>query len=801
MTALIKKDTQTVVLSSFTRILKTERFIADTARFLKTDELISQLAEALILDGSILLDKRENIAYILCTEEGEHKFYVKTGKGIDNPSISEKDIIFFGYEDRGDKKLKNDSSFIPLLESSTISFTVKETGAPLAKEFNKIYSIFNSDTVNFPLLSPDQLRIIETEDKNVLVQGVAGSGKTNVCIDKIIHSACREYAGRVLYTTFSRGLLTDTKDKLELFKNNILLFAEKLKYDKVIFTDDHHKKAVENKLGVFFNVEDDEIYSKILRIAKFIDEKVDFLLIRDFNKSVTFADEDFFYHKFIQSAKANKFLYSKLQRLKSISIEIIYKEIYGFILGKADQNNPFKEISFEEYVNKRTDFLTKTEREIIFQLALDYKKFLAQHNAMDNNGISRQVLKNASTPLYSLSVVDEVQDLTEVNLCMIKGISRKVFAVGDALQMINPSYFSFAYLKRLLYEKEVSAVELKNNYRNTAKINEAINDLSDLNVGRFGTHSFVLKGKSVEEEGKTQTIYIRDKDFAVKTAKEKPDSFTIVTSGLAQKQKLREILSKQEILTVSEIKGLERGTVVLYNILSDNKRFWHELEMAELNKKRADENSVYRYYFNLLYVGISRGRNNLLVVEREEIPYFKEFFNRRFTRVSTEEGIALLCELVSKIEVDQDELLERIEEFLKYGQYDNARFTAGKLEDEKLRILHRKRTDIFESYVQKGDYRGAGIALWAIGESKEAKKMFERSKDYELIKIVDRCEGEGKEKLDIGIAEFYPELKDNPIAKKLIMDTLHEDINTFNTEIRSAKNTIRQVKEKKNGKK
>ncbi len=801
MVTVINKNTQTIVLSSFTRILKTERFIADTARFLKVDELISQLAEGLILNGKIFNENSVNSAYIVTTNKGGHTFYLCIGKGLDNKSVAEKDIIFYAYEDQGNKKHKNDSSFIPLIESDIITFSVKPTGMPQAKDFNKIYSIYNSDNVNFPLLSPDQLKIIETENKNLIVQGVAGSGKTNVCIDKIIYSACREYSGKVLYTTFSRGLLTDTKDKLDLFKKNILNFATKLKENKVVFTDNHHKKAVENKLGIFFNVEDEEIYSKILRIAKFLEEKVDFMLIRDFNKNLPFADENFFYHKFLQSAKSNKFIYSKLQRLKSVSVEIIYKEIYGYILGKADPQNPFKEISLDEYVNKRTDFLSKTEREIIYQLSLDYKKFLSQNNAIDNNGISRYVLNNITAPLYSLSVIDEVQDLTEVNLCMIKGISRKVFAVGDALQMINPSYFSFAYLKRLLYEKEVSAVELKNNYRNTAKINDAINDLSDLNVGRFGTHSFVLKGKSIEEAGKTRTVYIRDKDFAPKTAKEKPDSFTVVVSSLTQKQALREILSKQEILTVSEIKGLERGTVVLYNILSDNKRFWHELEMAELNRKSADENSVYRYYFNLLYVGISRGKNNLFVVEREEIPYFKDFFSRRFTRVSTEEGIAGLCELVSKIEIDQEELLERIEEFLKYGQYDNARFTAGKLEDEKLKRLHLKRTDIFEEYVQKGDYRGAGIALWGIGESKEAKKMFERAKDYDLIKIVDQCEGQGHEKLDVDIIEFFPELKDNPIAKKLILDTINEDINSINADLRSAKNKIHQLKEKKNGKK
>ena len=66
----------------------------------------------------------------------------------------------------------------------------------------------------------------------------------------------------------------------------------------------------------------------------------------------------------------------------------------------------------------------------------------------------------------------------------------KMFCVGDALQMINPSYFSFAYLKGLMYDKEYTLVsELKHNYRNSQAIAEIIDLLGDLNKTIFGTHS------------------------------------------------------------------------------------------------------------------------------------------------------------------------------------------------------------------------------------------------------------------------------------------------------------------------
>ena len=55
-----------------------------------------------------------------------------------------------------------------------------------------------------------------------LFAGHYGSGKTNICIDKIIFTACRNYSGKTLYTTFSRGLLIDTKLKVEEILENVV---------------------------------------------------------------------------------------------------------------------------------------------------------------------------------------------------------------------------------------------------------------------------------------------------------------------------------------------------------------------------------------------------------------------------------------------------------------------------------------------------------------------------------------------------------------------------------------------------
>ena len=116
-------------------------------------------------------------------------------------------------------------------------------------------------------------------------------------------------------------------------------------------------------------------------------------------------------------------------------------------------------LSLEEYKKKRENSFSSAECEVIYGIAKLYDEYQKTQNLLDNNKISHKLLKNAlKMQKYSLSIIDEVQDFTEVNLNLFKALSIKMFAVGDALQMINPSYFSFAYLKRLMYTEDVTNV-------------------------------------------------------------------------------------------------------------------------------------------------------------------------------------------------------------------------------------------------------------------------------------------------------------------------------------------------------
>lgn len=806
----IEVNTNKQLLSSETKIFKTEKFFYQTKKLSGIDKFVLKIAESMISLVPTLIDKYlldESVtAFKVETFDKSFSFIVRLGYQISGVKIGDKDIVF-SLDNNDFKNLKsNDQRVVSYLKGHKI-FTVSVKPIVLTMEesdFQKLYILSNAEYVNFPMLSEKQNKLVEIENENVLVQGVAGSGKTNVCLSKIIWVACRNYTGRILYTTFSRGLLIDTKNKVEFFKNNIKQLIEDYRNNRIVFLDKDHKKAIENRLGIYL-ISDNEtnLLKKLNHIVEFLDSHVDYYLLEDlhkeyFDEEITIATEKTFLNKFLKNM-ADHQLKSRLQKIKNISGSVIFKEIYGMIFG-CDTDAEM--LSLEEYKSRRENSFSAAECETIYAIAKQYADFQKTQNLTDNNKISQKLLKNIQKiKKYTLSIIDEVQDFTEINLKLLSSISVKIFAVGDALQMINPSYFSFAKLKKLMYREDVTNVaELECNYRNNKKIVEILDNLSDINIKLFGTHSFVLSGESIDQNTDTNAIYTADKNFFNNLKSQKFENFTLLVSDFAQKEALRESFKKQEILTISEIKGLERETVLLYNILSDNKDKWQKLEEFNVNHKEADENSVYRYYFNLFYVGMSRAKHNIFVYEADEVKSFSDFFAENFENLSGNEAYEKFSNIIGKVEIDDDEIDQRIEEFIKLGQFDNARFYANKFEDDKLASQSLAKIDIYENYIFKGKNRDAGIKLWKVGLVEEAKKQFVLSGDDKLIEFIDGLGGESKAGLDASIVKYFVDFDENDEAQQLIIEILHQDLENVRQMHRDTKQKLKQFKEKyKNG--
>ena len=805
----VEVNTNKQVLSSETKIYKTERFFYQTKKLAGIDRFVLKIAENLLSLSKTICDKYKNREDVNCFKidvfDKNFSFLIKFGFQLKDGCIADEDIVFFDLQNEFENLKMNDQRVNQYLKEHRIFSVIVK---PIVFEdeqsdFKKLYLLSNSEYINFPMLNDKQQKLVEIEKENVLVQGVAGSGKTNVCLSKIIWVACRNYSGKILYTTFSRGLLVDTKSKIEIFKNNIKSFIADYKNNRIIFLDKNHKKAIENRLGLHL-VADNEtnVVKKLEQIVNFLENNVHYLLIEDiykntFGEEIDMSSESTFLNVFLKNI-TNHQLRSRLDKIKNISYSIIYKEIYGMIFGCESQSGM---LDLATYKRKRENSFSSFECETIYAIAKLYDEFQKTQNLLDNNKISHKLLKNAQKiQKYSLSIIDEVQDFTEVNLQVFKAISLKMFCVGDALQMINPSYFSFAYLKKLMYNEDVTNVsELECNYRNNKKIVEILDSLSDINIKQFGTHSFVLSGESIDQSTETTAVYTCDENFLKNLKSQKFENFTILVTDFKQKEMLRQSFKKQEILTISEIKGLERDTVLLYNILTDNADKLKRLEEFNINHKQADENSVYRYYFNLFYVGVSRAKHNIFVFEKEKISSFKDFFSINFENLTGAETYKKFSDIVSKIEIDDDEILERINEFIKLGQFDNARFYANKFEDDYISNQQLAKIDAFEHYVFKGRNKDAGIKLWKAGLAAEAKEQFEISGDTKLIEFVDQLDGRAGANLDASIVKFFVDFDENDDAQQLILEVLKQDLENVRAMHRDTKKRLKEFKEKYNG--
>lgn len=765
-----------------TSIYKSDRFFKETRYALGVDFALERISGVI----------RKNIKEIENLSGHGDGFAVRA---LDNVLYfdfshenAQNDIVFYDFQ--GKEIHKNDRRFLNLLKNN-FEISIYKTKIE-STSFNKLYSLSFADGVNFPLLNKKQQEIVYLEEGNVLVQGVAGSGKTNICIDKIIFAACKGYKGKLLYSTYSRGLLIETQNKVNVFISILKTFVSDYLNGKIITNGDFNH-CIKKHLGLNVDISNDNVVEVVNGIVSFLENNVDYLLLTDIYKKVkneefSIANENTFKDEYLKNLK-NYHIQSALEKIKYLGIDIIYKEIYGMIFGSSDEK-----LNVGQYISKREGSFSKFECGTIFDIAQDYSNFLYKNGYVDNNIVSRLLL-NYDFDLYSLIILDEVQDFTEINLKLFKKMSMKMFCVGDALQMINPSYFSFAFLKRLLYEKDVTEVrELVHNYRNTEKLEFVIEKLNEINIDRFGTHSFVLKGESVE--GSVDSVIEYTKDIVPYLNKVDLSNITLVCGSQDKKEELRKSFEKAEILTVSEIKGLERESVLLIDILSDNIGKWEKLYKDKINRKTADENSAYRYWLNLFYVGASRARRNLFVSEKKDVSLFNDFFKDNFISCAAQVCAKDIENTIGIGKLDEDVILERINEFINLSQFDNAITATKSLSDEEETKKQLDRIEIYREYVSLGKYNEAGIAFWEKGILDEAKKFFNLANNSALSDLVDACSGKNSE-LNASIVSFYDDLKGNETARNLILDTLKKETNKIKEESQNIKERLKKYRNKK----
>lgn len=416
----------------------------------------------------------------------------------------------------------------------------------------------------------------------LVIIGSAGSGKTAILLEKM-----KQLEGQILYVTLSSFLVKNSRE---------LYYSDQYYNDRQL---------------------------------------VDFYSYQDFIESIAipetqFADIEFFRTWYREHYK------------NSFNAHSIYEEFKGVLTGAITDKAYLSE---QDYLNLgiKQSIFSVEDRTAVYQIFQHYLNALEKQKLSDINILSFEYLAKIK-PSYDYVVIDEVQDITAIQLYLILnslGDKGLFLMCGDANQIVHPNFFSWAKIKTLFHRHEelhhgvqITHI-LQHNYRNAQRITEISNRVLLLKNARFGSidkESHYLVQSNAEIQGGVYFLKNRpeilnelDKKTSVST------QFAVVVMHEEQKKMAQRVFKTPLVFAIQEAKGLEYQNIILYNFVSQSAAHFsdicrdisvqdlqHDFSYAR-NKNKADKSlEIYKFYINALYVGLTRAMSNIYWVEQQD---------------------------------------------------------------------------------------------------------------------------------------------------------------------------------------
>lgn len=290
----------------------------------------------------------------------------------------------------------------------------------------------------------------------------------------------------------------------------------------------------------------------------------------------------------------------------------------------------------------KQSIFNQEEREALYTLFEKYLRFLDENGLFDTNIISYEWLQKVE-PRYDFVVIDEVQDLTTVQLqLIIQSLHNPhdFFLCGDSNQIVHPNFFSWSTLKSHFYRQQSgeSPVDLlqilHTNYRNTPEVTAIANRILQIKQSRFGSidrESNYLVDSNSSKQGSVQLLTEEEKLVQELDRKiSHSTQFAVIVMHEGDKASARQRFHTPLVFSIQEAKGLEYPNIILYNFISgEQKRFREitngvsaenlsgDLAYRRAKDKRDKSLEIYKFHINALYVAITRAVENLFWIESE----------------------------------------------------------------------------------------------------------------------------------------------------------------------------------------
>ncbi len=462
-------------------------------------------------------------------------------------------------------------------------------------------------------IQEEQNKVIRnTEDKNLIVEGIAGSGKTSVALHRIAFLLYR------IPNLTSSNVVVFTPNKVfsEYISNVLPELGEDNTYDMTFYDllcqNINEYKDIENFTDFISryykgNVDNYDMvkYKQSDEIIKDIDSYINNLLSTiKFNNKLeydNFIEIDTEELNNMLNYKYNRFpLFERIKEISkriasnnyegstknASSIEKKLKELLNIKLDLKDIFNNFYQSEYSKYKDKVNDKYLYYEDACIF---LYIKSLLVGFNT---NHVIKEI------------VIDEAQDYNKLQYLIIKKTFKtsNYTILGDTNQTINP-YYKYDSLEELTSIFESSKyITLTKTYRSTGKIIDYTNKILGLN------HVTAIRNDKASDiifrNNITKNSFLTD----INNLKTISKSIAIITKNDKEAEKVYNMLKDDlDIMLIDGFGHIKRDLVVVPSYVAKGLEFDSVIIYTDEDNKYQEKDKY------LFYVACTRAQHNLII--------------------------------------------------------------------------------------------------------------------------------------------------------------------------------------------
>ena len=468
--------------------------------------------------------------------------------------------------------------------------------------------------------------IRNVEDKTLIVQGIAGSGKTSVALHRIAfllykienltsknvlifspNQVFSEYISNVLpelgedntmqtpFNTFLESQLTEfnTVESFTSFVERYYKYEEKnpqlVKYkqsDDMIKCIDKYARRITNstKFVNDYITHDFEISKEELN--DLFNDRYSKLLLFD---RITHIAE-YYSRKYYNSNKSKqKSIESNLYKLLNIKKD--YKKIYKDFL-----NSPEFLIKYDGTITEKEILDTVAHKSVKYEDACLLVYLKGVLTGFDYQGQIKEV------------VIDEAQDYSKLQYVIISKIfKRSGFTIlGDVNQTVNP-YYKYESLETLnSIFNDAKYLELRKTYRSSPEIIEHTNKILGLNHVSAIRHKTNTPVIFKTEDNNLKEMLVAD----IEKLKQSSKSIAIITKTDEESNYIYDLLKDSEkeinVLTATT-KEFNKNLVILPSYVAKGLEFDATIIYTKKDNKYSNEEK------NLYYVACTRSQHQLII--------------------------------------------------------------------------------------------------------------------------------------------------------------------------------------------